>query len=536
MSDSGVQLKMADRSGSAGPARPRPAALRGLLGSPRRLWLAMFLAFAALYCFTAQRGLSWQDSGIFQWRVLNGDLTGQLGLALAHPLYIALCLPLKLFGPAALPGLMNALSGVAMAVTVANVYLLGYWLTGRHAAGVLAATALGVAHACWWLASIAEVYTLTTAGFTTELLLLVWLIASPRPWKLLVLTLVSGLGLAVHNFALLPLPIYAVAAVLLVLQRRLPWWVLPAALACWAAGASLFLGLIVREGLSSGDWPAAIRSALFGAGYEANVMALRLRPLLWAGAFIALSWPFASLLPVLVGWWTMGHRVGRAGGSALGAIAAIHFIFAVRYDVPDQFTFMLPSYVMFALGSAVGIDRFCEAGRGVRRTALALTVASIALTPVLYGAAPAVLHRLGREVRRVRQLPGRDETRYWIAPWKMNERSADRFATAALAEVADDAVILADDTPAFPLRVAQRIYALRPDVRIDWTDDTLAGQSGQAYLDSLAGRPLYVVSTVPPYLPAALDGLLRFEPAGPVHRAFPQAPAATAPATATATP
>ena len=57
--------------------------------SSKGLWWLTFILSAVLYLLTCQRGVSWQDSGMFQWRVLNSDLTGDLGLALAHPLYIA---------------------------------------------------------------------------------------------------------------------------------------------------------------------------------------------------------------------------------------------------------------------------------------------------------------------------------------------------------------------------------------------------------------------------------------------------------------
>ena len=86
-----------------------------------------------LYGLTAQQGLSWQDSGMLQWRILTGDYIGNLGLALAHPLYIAIgrvfsaCCPLVRIWL-----LLNFCSGAGMAVTLANVSVLG-WLLYREA-------------------------------------------------------------------------------------------------------------------------------------------------------------------------------------------------------------------------------------------------------------------------------------------------------------------------------------------------------------------------------------------------------------------
>ena len=66
----------------------RPAGRDGRLGVFR--WTAVVLVFTVFYGLTAQRGVSWQDSGRFQYRVLNGEYHDDLGLALAHGLDIRL--------------------------------------------------------------------------------------------------------------------------------------------------------------------------------------------------------------------------------------------------------------------------------------------------------------------------------------------------------------------------------------------------------------------------------------------------------------
>ncbi|MCD6303441.1 MAG: DUF2723 domain-containing protein, partial [Planctomycetes bacterium] len=123
-------------------------------GSPAaglaRLYPAVLGLFLLVYAATAQRGCAWQDSGIFQWRILTGDLTGRLGLALAHPLLILLGeafsrLPL---GPPAWR--MNMVSAVFGAVAAANVAALVRRLRPeRPAAAWLAAGFYGLAHTPW---------------------------------------------------------------------------------------------------------------------------------------------------------------------------------------------------------------------------------------------------------------------------------------------------------------------------------------------------------------------------------------------------
>ena len=93
--------------------------------STKGVWAATAAAFAVLYIATCQRGISWQDSGMFQYRVLTGDYWGDLGLALAHPLYIAAGRTLLLFSRQHLPLLLNAFSGLGMAIALANLAAIG---------------------------------------------------------------------------------------------------------------------------------------------------------------------------------------------------------------------------------------------------------------------------------------------------------------------------------------------------------------------------------------------------------------------------
>jgi len=419
---------------------------------------------------------------------------------LAHPLYIAMCQPLKLPGVAHLPTCMNLLSGVGMAVVLANVYLLGFWMTGRHAAAVLAAAMLGLGHTAWWLGTIAETYPWVAAGLTTELLLLVWLIARPRWWKLVLLALVNGLGFSLHNFALLATPVYVATALILVYRGRLPAWALAAAAGGWVAGAALQLSLIIQAGLASGDWAATIQSALFGDRWRGDVMSLSVKAVGWAGAYIGLNWPFLSIVPVAVGWWMMPNRAGKAAGSALGAVAAIHLVFAARYSVVDQFMFLLPTYALFAVGAAVGIDRLCLEGHRGRRVWSALILISLALTPVLYGATPPVLNKMGMSIRPNRAFPCRNENRYWITPWKFNEESAETFGRKALAVAAPDGVIVVDPVLAQPLLLLQQCEGLQPKVQIETVGNSILGEYKEdpaGFRRALGNRPLFAVASKP---------------------------------------
>ncbi|MFW6061522.1 MAG: protein O-mannosyl-transferase family [Planctomycetota bacterium] len=489
------------------PSTPHRPTARALA----RLWTAVALAGCLLYGLTAQHGVSWQDSGLFQWRILTGDYVGNLGLALAHPLYIgmgrlAAYLPLGDFA-----WRINVLSGLGMALALANLAGLVTWLTRRPMAGLLAAGLLAVCHTVWWLATIAEAYTWVVAGLTAELWLLAALLKRPR-WPLLAaLALVSGLGWTLHNFALLPLPVYLAVAVVLVVRRRLPAWSLAAAAGGYLLGAAPYLVLIAGEAGESGLAPA-IASALFGK-YRGAVMNVSNPGRLFKANAALASMNFAGLLVPLavVGWVKMRRWAGGATAAALGAIGLIELLFVVRYPVPDQFTFLLPTLTMLALGAGVGIAHLCSLSRRWRIGAVTACLISIAAQPAIYAAAPALARASGVGISRRRKLPFRDELRYWLVPWKHNEHSAERFARAALAEAqaAPDTlagVIFASSTSAHPLRLTRELGDSSSGVVVQTDTGPLPpyGTSPGAFRLAAGDRPLFIVAPVAGYAPDRL--------------------------------
>lgn len=509
----------------------RPGAPRGRTAL---LWLGAFAVFSLLYLATAQRGVNWQDSGSRQWRILIGEYDDPLGLALVHPLYVAIGRLIAAIPIGPVTARMNALSGLAMAAALANLACVVRLLTGRWWAGLATAAMLSVCHTVWWLATITESYTLNAALFTAEVWLLVALLRRPR-WPVLVgLALACGLNWSVHNLALLTLPVYAVAAVALVVWRRLPAWSLVAAAAAFLIGASMYLVLIARQAQATADPAGAIHSALFGRYRSAVLNVSPDWPMLRVNAALA-AMSFTSFLPILavVGWVRLRRMVDRPAAWALGAITVIEVLFVARYPIQDQFMFLLPSLVMVAVAAGVGLGVLAGASVPWRRAAVAAGVVSVLLPPVLYANAPALAERVGVQVRRARELPFRDEARYWLVPWKHDEQSADLFARAALAQAGQDGVILADGTIRDTLRVLQKVEHLGPTVVVadgkappgDYDSDPVG------FRRALGGRRLYVLSPVVGYVPAGLltDAEFHRPPGGVLHEVIWKRAAASLP-------
>ena len=479
------------------------------------LWFSVFAVFAVLYGLTCSRGVAWQDSGIFQLRIFSGDLRGWMGLALAHPLFIALAQPVRWLPHGAQLWGVNFVSGFWAAVALANLACLTAKLTGTRWAGLAVACMLGVSHTFWWLATITETYTMQAALFTVELWLLVRLLDKPSGRRLAALALVSGLGFSVHNLSLLALPVYLAVTGVLLAKRRIGWGAIGLAAVAWLAGASLYLTLIVQQAMATGDVLATIRDALVGS-YGADVLNMGTKENPRGNVNMALmAMNLASFLVPLgiVGQWKFPRRLGAPLAWALGAVAVMEITFVLRYPVADQFTFILPGLVMIALAAGVGAVSLAKRSRAWRRVIVLACVLSIALPPVAQFTAAKVLadHPMNATRR-----PFRQEMRYWLVPWKHNESSADQFARLALFEAGPDGVILTDNTahPAMVLtvdRTASRVgihYDHAPDQ--DRSDLPVCGESPEAFIAALEHRGLWATS--PDAVPPALRAVVTLEP------------------------
>ncbi len=442
---------------------------------------------------------------MFQYRVMTADFVGELGLALAHPLYIAAGQLTRLAGPGLSPFLLNAFSGLGMAVAAANVAAIAAIWTCRRWIGLAVAAMLLTAHTAWWLATIAEVYTWSVAGLTAEIWVLTRLLDRPTSRKLALLAGVNGLGLCLHNLALLALPVYVAVTVVLICRRHLPARSLAIAAAVWILASGPYLAMTVHLAVETSDPAGAIRSALVGQ-YATQVLNVAKTSENFRANMALTALNFASLLAPLamLGLILLPRRLGRRLGWTILAITAVELLFFIRYNVPDQFTFFLPSLAMLCLAGAVGLSALADASRTGRALAMAASVLSVLLPPIVYAAGPGLIHRAGIRVSRSRSLPYRDEARYWMVPWKHNEDSAARLAFRGLAQ-ADGQVVLVDSTSLFALLAAMEIAPQTVQPVPPRHAPSPALQSPEAFEKMVGPRRVFAVS---PQL-ATLPGWMR---------------------------
>jgi hypothetical protein len=459
-----------------------------------------------LYGLTAQRNINWQDSGQYQLRAIDREIQSGNGLATDHPLYILIGHVLSLANPAILPHVLNIFSGVGTAIALANLAALLLIITHRRWIAVLTVGMLAVCHTVWWLSTVAEVYSWSIAGLTAELWLLYLLLRRPRWGTAVLLAFVNGLGLCIHNLALLPLPVYALVTVVLVWEGRLPRWTLAAAAGAWVLGSGLYLWLAVMIGIHAGSLEAAIRSALFGKEWTKLVLgtAKPNRTLLEVNAgLISLNFINVLLPLALVGWLKFKSSLGRLGAFAFGSITLVHIIFVSRYFVADQFTFLLPTLVMVALAAGIGLMVITAHRDSWKRGVQILCCISLISQPFLFATSLSIVRRAGFTTSRERPLRYRDELRYWLIPWKQNEDSALRWALETLEWASlRNGIILGDSTTTSVLLFVQRYWHVGRNVIIVNRGCGLPSFATNAdgFRRAVGDRPLYVLSDSPEYL------------------------------------
>jgi len=373
--------------------------------------------------------------------------------------------------------------------------------------GIAVAVLLAVSHTPWWLATIPEVYTWQLACFTGELLLLIRMLHRPSCRTAMFLFFLNGLDLSMHNLALLPLPVYIAATAWLLNRTLIPRSCAAALIASYLIGASPFLWLTIRQAIMHGSIADAVRSALFG-DYLHAVGNMRL-----LGTYTGINAALVSLncaniiIPcALVGWSGFPRMLGKRTATALGAITVIEFLFAIRYPVPDQFTFFLPTLAVCAVAASIGMAILIKKSNTWKRCVIGGCILSMLLPPCLYAVIPRAAHAMGFAIHRPRELPFRDELRYWIVPWKHNERSAELFARTALAEAAPDGIIVCDSTSRYPLQIIQTVENRSPDVAVldAGTVKRLLDRGDQATMRIVRQGRLFVISPALDFLPAKM--------------------------------
>lgn len=475
------------------PADPRPA----------RCWLLTFALALPLYALTADRGPQWQDSGYQQLRIVTQQVEHPLGLALAHPLHHYLGRAAVAILPIEPAFAITLVSSLAAAIALANLAATLGLLTRSRAAAFIPALALGLSHTFWQHATITESYCLVAATLTGELLCLAIYTTTHRAGSLLALAGINSLGVANHLLSLLATPVFAVVILLAWRRRHIRMTGVLAAACLWLAGASPYLILIVRVALRSGDWPAAIHSALFGE-YRSQVLNLRLNPssLVRSAGYLFYNFPGLTLPLAVVAMFTATRdsAVYKRAGIAL---LVIYAAFALRYTIVDQYTYFIPVYVLLALLSGLVLARIAAPNphSAFRKPNWILPAALVTAcwTPLVYPAVAALFRSRGVLASQVGRKPYRDGYAALFIPWGVTHDHARRLNHDALALAGSSGLILLpDDMMIYALQYEQALGRVPKDVVIERFQESASPEVQaeqrkrvQGYLD--AKRPVVLI-------------------------------------------
>ena len=429
-----------------------------------REWMIVFAVALAVYAATASRVVQWQDQALFLHVIYTRQVVSPLGLALTHALHFWLGRAALWVGIVEPPYALALVSALGGALAVANVYGCVRYVTGSRWAAVFAAASLGVAHTFWRLSTVIEVYTLSAALLAGECWCLAAFVRTRRAGWLWGTWLLNGLGVANHLQGGLTSPVLLVVTLLALSRRQVRLWEVVLAGALWIGGSLPWTMQVIAAGLAGGDWPTTLRSAFMGEQGRFGQSLLKVWPTrrtalerVCSSALSFCSVPFPAAAYGMVRWRRLG--IDRLLVGSLLAGLVIHAFFAVRYNVVDQHTFFLPTYVLLTVFGGIGAAAVLALPASVWRHRLVGAAAALLIaTPALYGLMPPVARHLRVLKNEERHKPYRDDYVYLFSPWGVQDTSCHLATTEAVRLAGPGGLILVED-PAF--RAACRYQVLR---------------------------------------------------------------------------
>ena len=132
--------------------------------------------------------------------------------------------------------------------------------------------------------------------------------------------------------------------------------------------------------------------------------------------------------------------------------------------MPDRYAFFIPFYCLASILIGVGFELLITL---LRYKILCWIVFIFALLPApTYIAVPFIAEKIEYNLSTRADIPYRNEYTWFLQPWKIGYRGAERFAEEVFSELGTDAVVYADNTMAYPLLYLQEVKGKRADIKI----------------------------------------------------------------------
>ena len=502
-----------------------------------KYYILVFVGAGLLYGATCAPGSLWQDSGMIQYRVWHNDIEGKLGLALSHPLFYILAIGAKYILPGEFGFRVNMLTAVMSALAVANVFLLLRIWTKRNLPGLIAALSLGLSHTFWRHGAIAETYNLHIALLMGELIVLLQYCRTQKIGWLYGLAFLNGLAIANHMLGMFGLVCYGIFVAGLMIKKKVRLKHITVMCLLWVSAMTPIIYLIIKNIIQTGDIGGTAASALFGTGYQQNVLNTHITGQITKEniLFLLMNFPTPNILLAVVGLYLL-PQISPKGKYAAVIISLLimFFIFAFRYTIVDRYAFFIPFYAIIAILIGLGSYVVLE---GRRNKVVMWAILLCTLLPIgAYAAGPGLARKMKLPSGTKREIPYRDDYQWFLQPWRRGYHGAERFADEALAGVEDNAVIYADNTTVYPLLYAQEVHgkgetvtvisgivssknALQNIKHLRAAQKSVAEMFNEKNIDSLlAERSVYVVTPMKGYCPEFLLDNYGFEKKGVLYK------------------
>jgi hypothetical protein len=195
-------------------------------------------------------------------------------------------------------------------------------------------------------------------------------------------------------------------------------------------------------------------------------------------AYVGMNFPTPLVFLAIPGVWLM-RKSGRILELNLLLIAFLSFfLFAVRYNVPDQYVFMIPSYLLLILFAAVGVGWLLERYRS--RSILAAVLVLSCFGPAVYAVVPGLMkqHFPDFQPWNDRDITYRDPYYWHLRPWRFGYDGAERYVREVYEVLPPNSFLLIGPTARPPFLYLQASEGLRRDVQLnrpgfaqeDWLD------------------------------------------------------------------
>jgi len=453
------------------------------------LYSVVFLGALVLYVISCAPGVLWQDSGMFQLRIWANDIEGDLGLALAHPLYILIGMAVKQIPFGEFAYKINLISAACGAFAVANLFLaIRLWL-GKNLSAFIGALTFAFSWTIWQHSSMAEVYTLHLALFGGELIMLIQFCKTKRPGWLYALALFNSLGVANHMFASISFACYFVFIIYLLTKKTLRPKHLALMAVIWIIGAAAYEYLIIKNIIERGEIGTVLMSAAFGKNWAGDVLStsMSIQIIKQNLMFILYSFPTPNFVLFFAGIFCIYKLSSvRSFVNILLAMLILFFVFAFRYTVPDRYVFFMPFYMLLCVFIAAGADILVQK---FQHKAIAALIVLFTLLPIaVYAFVPTFAENRGISMPTRRTIPYRNDYKWFLQPWRTGYNGPRQFATEVFDMLKTGDFIYADTTAVRPLLYGQLVENRGKHITVTANQnvlrETLAAGNGDVYIVS----------------------------------------------------